>query len=447
NVVAADNYGALTMGDVGEFMKSMPGLSLDYTEVDATAVRIGGLDPKYSTFTTDGARMATATSNNNSGRQNSFEQMSITGIESIELNNTLTASMDADAPGGSINLRSKYAFQRNGREIQFQVGAVGTSDSGFSQIYLPDDRKHPRIFPSAQFGYGDVFLDGRLGIAFNASYNANYVQQDRIQTDWSYLANGRVLPYQVMWRPGPKLTHREAANLTVDYEFNDKLTLSLRGTYSFYDVEYFNQYTYLIFGTTTATQATADSTPTHIVVNPNGVNTRLSTQYSHRYAGTPAALFAPKLVYKGDTFEATLRGAYSTSEFNFRDNDKGFFQRTDSYLTRIGFTIDRASEDSNAWTLQQTAGRPWGDPASFNRDDDIGNNIRTAQSDAKDKMAGVNLDLKKKFEAGSVPVTLLGGAGARTNDWATNEGSYTQFQYVGPTGDLSQKAPEAVIPA
>ena len=85
NVVSADNYGALTMGDVGEFMKSMPGISLDYTEVDATAVRIGGLDPKYSTFTIDGARMATATSNNNTGRQNSFEQMSITGIESIEL--------------------------------------------------------------------------------------------------------------------------------------------------------------------------------------------------------------------------------------------------------------------------------------------------------------------------------------------------------------------------
>ncbi|MES2696736.1 MAG: carboxypeptidase regulatory-like domain-containing protein, partial [Verrucomicrobiota bacterium] len=84
NVVASDNYGDLTMGDVGEFMKSMPGLSLDYVEVDTSAVRIGGLDPKYSTFTTDGARMATATSNNNAGRQNSFEQMSITGIESIE---------------------------------------------------------------------------------------------------------------------------------------------------------------------------------------------------------------------------------------------------------------------------------------------------------------------------------------------------------------------------
>lgn len=446
NVVAADNFGALTMGDVGEFMKNMPGISLDYTEVDATAVRIGGLDPKYSTFTTDGARMATATSNNNNGRQNSFEQMSITGVDSIELNNTLQASMDADSPGGAINLRSKYAFQRNKRLLRFQLGAVGTSDSGLSKAYFPDDKKHARIFPSAQIGYADVFLDGRLGIAFNASYNANYVQQDRIQTDWSYLASGRVIPYQVMWRPGPKLTSRKAANLSVDYKLTDQWAVSLRSTYSFYDVEYFNQYTYLIFGTTTASQTTADSNSTHIAVNPNGTNTRLHTQYSHRYAGTPSVLIAPKLEYRGDTLEAVLRGSYSSSEFHFRDNNKGFFQRTDNYLTRIGFTLDRASEDSNAWTLQQTAGRSWSDPTSFNRDDDIGNNIRTSESNAGNQMYGVNLDLKKKLDLGPVQLKVLAGATYRTNVWKTNEGSFQQFQYVGPTGDLTQKAPEAVIP-
>ncbi|MGR4866095.1 TonB-dependent receptor domain-containing protein [Caulobacter sp. LARHSG274] len=446
NVVAADNFGALTMGDVGEFMKNMPGISIDYTEVDATAVRIGGLDPKYSTFTTDGARMATATSNNNNGRQNSFEQMSITGVDSIELNNTLQASMDADSPGGAINLRSKYAFQRNKRLLRFQLGGVGTSDSGLSKAYFPDDKKHPRIFPSAQIGYADVFLDGRLGIAFNASYNANYVQQDRIQTDWSYLANGRIIPYQVMWRPGPKLTSRKAANLSVDYKLTDKLALSLRSTYSFYDVEYFNQYTFLIFGTTATSRATADSTPTHIVVNPNGANTRLHTQYSHRYAGTPSVLFAPKLEYRGDTTEAVLRTSYSSSEFNFRDNDKGFFQRTDSYLTRIGFTLDRASEDSNAWTLKQTAGRSWSVPSNFNRDDDIGNNVRTSQSNANNQMYSAYLDLKQRLNVGPVQVKVLAGAGMRTNVWKTNEGSYKQFQYVGPTGDLTQKAPEAFIP-
>src|SRR6185503_965167 len=186
NVVASDNYGDLTMGDVGEFMKSMPGLSLDYVEVDTNAVRIGGLEPKYSLFTTDGARMPTGTSNNNTGRQNSFEQMSITGIESIEFNNTLTAGMDADSPGGSINLRSKYAFQRKGREIAFQFGGIGTSDAKLKREYFPDDEKHSRIFPTAQIGYGDVFLDGRLGVEINASYNANFVEQDRNQIDWIY---------------------------------------------------------------------------------------------------------------------------------------------------------------------------------------------------------------------------------------------------------------------
>ena len=446
NVVAADNYGALTMGDVGEFMKSMPGISLDYTEVDATAVRIGGLDPKYSTFTVDGARMATATSNNNSGRQNSFEQMSITGIESIELNNTLTASMDADSPGGQINLRSKYAFNRTGRQIVAQLGAVGTSDSTLARKYFPDDKKHSTIYPSGQFGFGDVFLDGRLGVEFNTSYNANYVQQDRIQTDWSYLADGRVMPYRVMWRPGPKMTSRTAANLSTDYQLTDELVLSLRSTYSFYDVEYFNQYTFLYFGTPTASFATPQSTPTHIVVNPNGTNTRLRTEYSHRYAGTPTYTIAPKIEFKGETLEATLRGSYSRSEFNFRDRSEGFFQRTDSWLTGIGFTLDRPSEDSNAWTITQTAGRPWGDPTNFNRDADIGNNVRTAESDAINEQHGGYLDLKKHLTIQELPVTLMGGFGSRKNDWRTNEGSFQQFQYVGPTGDLTQRNPAAVIP-
>lgn len=450
NVVPADSYGALTMGDVGEFMKSMPGISLDYTEVDATAVRIGGLDPKYSTFTLDGGRMATATSNNNSGRQNSFEQMSVTGIESIELNNTLTASMDADSPAGNINLRSKYAFDRTKRDIVFQLGGVATSDSKFfSRQYFPDDKKHATVYPSGQFGYGDVFLDGRLGVAFNASYNANYVQQERIQTDWGYYADGRVLPYRIMWRPGPKMTSRTAANLSTDFKLNDDWTLSLRSAYSFYDVEYFNQYTYLYFGTPTTNYATPDSTPTHIVVNPvgtGGSSPRLRTEYSHRYAGTPTLTLVPKLEFKGETLNLTFRGNYSTSEFNFRDSSEGFFQRTDSWLTRIGFIADRASEDSTAWYLQQTAGRDWSNPANWNLDDDIGNNIRNNQSDAKNKQYGFNADLKKELEFGAQPLTLMTGAGTRRNEWKTDESHYQQYQYVGPNGDLTQRDPEATIP-
>lgn len=456
NVVAADNYGELTMGDVGEFMKSMPGLSLDYVEVDTSAVRIGGLDPKYSNFTTDGARMATATSNNTVGRQNSFEQMSITGIESIEFNNTLTANMDADSPGGSINLRSKYAFQRNHRSVVFQLYGVGTSDADLKREYFPDDKKHSRLFPSGQFGYADIFLGGRLGVEFNTSYNANFVQQDRNQVRYNYTASGATVDNpkinDIMWRPGPKMTHREAANLSVDYKLTPNLVASLRGTYSFYDVEYVNQYTFLY--SPVATQP-AGSTITHVVAQPTNATTgatttgssspRLSTEYSHRYAGTPVWLFSPKLEYKGDTWQATLRGSYSSAEYNFRDTAKGFFQRTDNWLTRLGFTADRASADSPTWTVTQTAGRPWGDATNWNRDDARGVNIRNAASDSINEQYTGYLDLKKSLTVRNAPVTILGGIGARTNDWKTNEGSYKAYTYVGPTGKQTDTA--AVIPA
>ena len=431
SAVDADNFGALTMGDVGEFLKNMPGISLDYVEVDTNAVRIGGLDPKYSLFTTDGARMATATSNNNAGRQNSFEQMSITGISRIELNNTLTAGMDADAPGGSINLVSKYAFERNKRLLQLQIGGIGTSDSQLAPRYMPDDKKHATIFPSAQASFADVLLGGRLGIALSASYNANYVEQDRVQTDWSYLKDGTVIPYQVMWRPGPKFTHREAFNGAIDYKFSSKLAFSLRGTYSFYDVEYFNQYTYLVFGTSSKSYATAESTPTHIVVSPNGANTNVNTQYSHRYAGTPAAIVTPKLEFQDDSWDIVLRGAYSSSEFHFRDGSRGFFQRDDTKDSGIGFTLDRESSASPAYTLNQTAGPSWSDPANWLP---VSNTVRTAESNAGNRQYGGNLDISRKVDLGPVRATLLTGGGIRTNEWSTNEGSYHLFNYVGPSG-------------
>ncbi|MDR0901587.1 MAG: TonB-dependent receptor, partial [Opitutaceae bacterium] len=99
SIIASDNFGELTMGDVGEFMKYMPGVAIHY-EVDAHDVRIGGLDPKYTNFSQDGVGIAPSTG----GRNVSLLQMSITGIEAIEFNQTLTASMDAGSAAGIINL-------------------------------------------------------------------------------------------------------------------------------------------------------------------------------------------------------------------------------------------------------------------------------------------------------------------------------------------------------
>jgi iron complex outermembrane recepter protein len=232
SVVATDNYGDLTMGDVGEFMKYLPGVALDYLEVDTNAVRIGGLDPKYATFTQDGNRMAAGNpSFDANSRGNTFEQMSITGIESIEVNNTLTASMDADSAAGNINLRSKNAFDRKGRQIVYQAYAMGTTDAAtLSRKYLPDDRKHYKVFPAGQLGYADVFLGGRLGIETNASFNKSFIFQDRHQLEYNYANPDRPVITGLMWRPGPKVATRIAGTFSLDYKVSPDIVFSIRSS-------------------------------------------------------------------------------------------------------------------------------------------------------------------------------------------------------------------------
>ncbi|HEU5081102.1 MAG TPA: TonB-dependent receptor [Opitutaceae bacterium] len=437
NVVASDNYGDLTMGDVGEFLKYMPGISLDYLEVDTSGVRIGGLDPKYSNFTQDGARMASSDPGfGGASRRNTFEQMSITGIESVEFNNTLTANMDADSPGGSINLRSKNAFERSHRAFVFQAYAMGTSDAiTLRREYLPDDRKHYKVFPAGQIGYADVFFNHRLGIEVNASYNASFVQQDRVQMEYNYTNPEKPVVTGIMWRPGPKVTSRTAANFSLDFKLTPELVFSWRSSYSLYEVEFFNQYTWL---RANPAQISADSTLTDVTAAAtNNANTRLGTEYSHRHNYQPNYLLAPKLEYKGQTFTATLRGSYSSSRTSNRDMDDGFFRNTNDRITRMSWAAERASEDSPTWNVRQLSGPDWSVPENWGSRDTHANNIVSNADETKAEMYSGYFDFKKQLKVGGVPLELLTGLGARTNDYHYVSGNQ-QWTLVGPTGVQTQ---------
>ncbi|HEY0947263.1 MAG TPA: TonB-dependent receptor [Opitutaceae bacterium] len=441
NVVASDNYGDLTMGDVGEFLKYMPGLTLDYLEVDASAVRIGGLDPKYANFTQDGMRMASSDPGfGAASRRNTFEQMSITGIESVEFNQTLTASMDADSPAGSINLRSKHAFERKDRRLVFQTYAMGTSDAiTLNRSYLPDDDKHFKVFPAGQFGYADVFLDRRLGIEFNASYNASFVQQDRNQVEYNYTNPNRPVITGIMWRPGPKVTSRTAGNLSLDFKITPDLVFSWRSSYSRYEVEFFNQYTWL---RANIAQITPDSTLNHVVANAtSNANTRLGTEYSHRHNYQPNYVLGPKLEYKRDTLTLTLRGGYSNSKTINRDMEDGFFRNTNNRVTRMSWMAERDDPSSPIWNVTQLSGRDWSVPENWGRDDALNNNILSNADETEGQMYSLYFDAKKELQLFGVPLEFKSGLGTRENSYDYVAGNQ-QWTYVGPTGVQT----DAVVP-
>jgi iron complex outermembrane receptor protein len=62
SVVASDNFGDVTGGNIGEFIKYMPGVVMDYVDSDARTARIGGLSPTYTGVSIDGMSLASAPS-------------------------------------------------------------------------------------------------------------------------------------------------------------------------------------------------------------------------------------------------------------------------------------------------------------------------------------------------------------------------------------------------
>ena len=70
----------------------------------------------------DGITTASADANRGGGdasRATSFEGFSITSIESIEISRTRSADSDASSPAGTINMKTRRAFDRKGRTFAY----------------------------------------------------------------------------------------------------------------------------------------------------------------------------------------------------------------------------------------------------------------------------------------------------------------------------------------
>jgi TonB-dependent receptor len=446
NVVATDNFGEVTSGNIGEFVKYMPGVVIDYTQSDARAARIGGLDPKYVGISMDGMRMANAASASfgSASRGFEFEQASINSIESIEISKTLTASMDADAPAGSINLKSKNAFERKGREVVADL----TYSANTYAFYLhkspgPDDGKHYKAFPGLKLSYAESF-GGRLGVQLNVGTNIVYTEQENGTTNYDF-SNPTRGPFitQLTFRNGPKITRRDSFGANFDYKISDRLVFSLRTAGSHLNDEYINRQIAFI---ASAAQIQPSSTLTRVVADATAnANTRLEESQGHRNRLNDTITYTPKLVYKLGDMTLTAGGGYSRSRTHYRDINSGFFNNVIARITRIGWTAERDSTIQPGWRMTQTSGRAWSDPASFGRDDLNANNIRSREFGGQNQVFMGYLEGRKTFNLGRLPLTVISGIKTRLTTHDVENDNSAQWTYVGPGGTLASQT-SAVFP-
>ena len=248
NITVLDSgaFGDVTEGNVGEFMKYLPGVSVDYVAADVRAISVRGLASNFTPVTVDGNRMASAASSN-ALRTFELEQVSLNNVERIEVAKVPRPDMWADSLGGSVNLVSKSAFDADKARIDYKAYfSFNTEDITFSKSPGWGSQYKHKIYPGVDFSYYNVIADGKVGIRFSYLNSNQFNPQHRSRFRWEFdeINKNVADPIPVLQRyqmqDGPKFTHRESFSLRADFKISEKSTLTTSLQWNDYESEFRN---------------------------------------------------------------------------------------------------------------------------------------------------------------------------------------------------------------
>ena len=369
NSVSSEFFGDVAEGNVGEFLKNIPGVDLEYVGPDSRGPRLSGMDPQYVGVSVDGFKMASSDGSQGLGggaRSFSFDQVSINSIDRIEVNYTSSAEMDANAPAGTINLKTKRAFERKGRRITWQANFMANTDRfSLSPTYGPGDNSTRKFRPGGILEYSDVFFGNRLGVVLNISESNQYALQQRVTTNYNTTVTAAdPRPYVFasnVFVQQPKLSERFTPTLTLDFKATPSLVLSLGAMYNWYDTFFDNR------GVTVSAAnrvAVIGDGLTNFRIGNGGGSVALSTNHSHKIARTRT--LTPKFEYSrgGLVVDGAVHYSISTNQYEAMIRGGPVNVPTNA-LTGLEFTVARTSPTEKDWQFTQTAGRDFADLANF----------------------------------------------------------------------------------
>ncbi|MBI5380435.1 MAG: carboxypeptidase-like regulatory domain-containing protein [Opitutae bacterium] len=446
SVVSSDNFGDITGGNMGEFVKYLPGVVIDYADADARGLRIGGLNPEYAAVTMNGQRVASAASAQFGSGSRAFdlEQASIVDVESIELNKTITASMDADAPAGTLNMKSKNAFTRKGREIVVATSLSASSyEMNFNKSPGPGDGEHRKIEPGFIVSYANSFND-RFGLVVSLGHYGLFNEQSGASMSYALPSAARGLVLNtISLRDSPKISTRDVFTLNMDYKLMPGLVVSLntQGTHFEDDINSHLQQ-FLVANA----QVTADSTLSNTTALDSGnINTRVNTQGGNVNKFNDTFTISPKVEFRHNAINVTVGASYSRSMTHYEDRRSGYFSVVGNRISRMSWNATRPNSASADWTFTQLSGRPWGDIASYNRDDANTSNVQTGERVGGNFQKIGFADAKKTFHIAGLPLTVSTGLKSSESKYDLKRNGALSWTYIGAAH--SQLDPTTVMPA
>lgn len=449
--VSSDEFGEVAEGNVGEFLKHLPGVELEYVQFDARGPRLRGLDPQYVGVTMDGVKLASADAFNatvgsdNAGTEGSrafgFESISLSSIDAVEVFKNLSADLDADAPAGTINLRSKRAFERQGQRIAYTVSANANSEEfHLRRTSGPGEDKTFKTRPSASVEYSNTFFQNRLGIVANYNFSSIYNEfQQMAMTTVNRNATTAdprsAVPQLIVFTDGPKLTDRETYTFRADYKLASTFSFGVNMTYGKYHAIFDNrQFRFATHTNNNAAQRLTIIGDDPLVAFETGATSATSISLLggavHKLTDTLSIL--PSFDWKPtDNLRIEGRFGWSESENIYESLARGISNSVGvDGISNVSYTARRSDRMSADWTIVQTGGPDWGDAGNYlnPRVYDEG------RTDFNEVYSGA-LDLTWRKPLFGLPAYLKAGIKSREEYRKfTDTRNWNRYNYIGPGG-------------
>lgn len=214
NVVSADQIGKFPDSNIGDALKRISGINVQYDQGEARFGQVRGTPADFSSVTVNGSRIPSAEGDI---RNVQLDLIPSDMIQTIEVSKTLMPDQDGDAIGGSINLVTKSSPQR------LTLNAV--AGSGYNWV----SRKAQMNFGLT---VGNRFFNDRLGFMAAASYNYAPVGSYNTEFIWEKDDDGKVYLSDYQMRQYYVTRERQSYSLSLDWKFDDFNKIWFKGIFN-----------------------------------------------------------------------------------------------------------------------------------------------------------------------------------------------------------------------
>lgn len=214
NVVSADQVGKFPDSNIGDALKRISGINVQYDQGEARFGQVRGTSADLSSVTINGNRIPSAEGDT---RNVQLDLIPADMIQTIEVNKVVTPDMDGDAIGGSINLVTKNS--------PYKRTITATAGSGYNWI-------SEKAQLNLGFTYGDRFFNDKLGVMLSASYQNAPSGSDDVEFVWDTDSKGTICLTDYQIRQYYVTRERQSYSAALDWEINANHKLFFKGIFN-----------------------------------------------------------------------------------------------------------------------------------------------------------------------------------------------------------------------